>query len=473
MPKGSVLVVDDDESAREYVTALVEALGYDVSAAASAEAAMPELGRSPPEVVLLDLVLPRMSGLELLDWIRRNAPGVGVVVLSTVGEIKTVVEAMSRGASNYLTKPFREAELELAIRGATEKERLREEVRVLRHRLDHGEATDMVSSDERMLRVRDIASQVADSDAPVLILGETGVGKEVVARLIHGLSDRRDRALVKVNCAALPHDLLESELFGYEKGAFSGAVRDKPGKFELANRGSILLDEIGEMSPHLQAKLLHVLQDGEFSRLGASRPTRTDARVLATTNRPLEQAVASGLFREDLYFRLNVVRLEVPPLRERRADIPLLVRAFEARHQRPGTPRTLPPELTSAFLAHDWPGNVRELENAVRRYMILPDLGAALEELGRSPRTEAAAARGAAPGVELSLKALAAKVAEEAERKTIQRVLAETRWNRRQAARQLKISYKTLLNKLKRWRVEESGPVPPADGPETRAKRPV
>jgi transcriptional regulator with PAS, ATPase and Fis domain len=299
----------------------------------------------------------------------------------------------------------------------------------------------------------------------VLITGESGVGKEVLARFIHARSDRQDGPFVKVNCAALPQDLLESELFGYERGAFSGALRDKPGKFELAHRGSILLDEIGEMSPHLQAKLLHVLQDGEYSRLGARRSLSADARVLATTNARLTEAVAAGRFREDLYFRLDVIRIEIPPLRERRQDIPLLcehfLRLYADKYKSPV--RQLPADVLEAFMAHDWPGNVRELENAVRRYLILPSLKGSL-----AARAEAAppAAKGRAPAASTppptatpspSLRAVGARAAEEAERQLVQRVLEDTRWNRREASRRLKISYKALLNKLKKWESAEAG----------------
>jgi two-component system response regulator AtoC len=380
-----------------------------------------------------------------------------VIVLSTVGRLKTVVDAVKRGASDYLTKPFGEQELELAIRNAFEKQRLQEEVRTLRRRLATGAADEPVSASGAMLHIREVARQVADTDAPVLITGESGVGKEVLARFIHAQSGRQDGPFVKVNCAALPQDLLESELFGYERGAFSGALRDKPGKFELAHRGSILLDEIGEMSPHLQAKLLHVLQDGEYSRLGARRPVSVDARVLATTNARLAEAVADGRFREDLYFRLDVIRIEVPPLRERRADIPLLceqfLRLYAEKYK--SAVRVLPADVLEAFVAYDWPGNVRELENAVRRYLILPSLKGSLparaEPAGAAadPGPTARAATRGTPGA--SLRSVAARAAEEAERQLVQRVLEDTRWNRREASRRLKISYKGLLNKLKKW----------------------
>jgi transcriptional regulator with PAS, ATPase and Fis domain len=265
---------------------------------------------------------------------------------------------------------------------------------------------------------------------------------------------------VKVNCAALPQELLESELFGYERGAFSGALRDKPGKFELAHRGSILLDEISEMSPHLQAKLLHVLQDGEYSRLGARRPLSVDARVLATTNARLTEAVAAGHFREDLYFRLDVIRIEIPPLRERKEDIPLLcehfLRLYADRYK--SAVRELPPDVLAAFLAHDWPGNVRELENSVRRYLILPTVTGALFQRPAPARDGAPAAPPAgAPTPIPSLRAVSARAAEQAERELVERVLEQTRWNRREASRRLKISYKALLNKLKKWKMARAG----------------
>jgi len=266
-----------------------------------------------------------------------------------------------------------------------------------------------------------------------------------------------------VNCAAIPQDLLESELFGYEKGAFSGAMRDKPGKFELAGRGTILLDEIGEMSSALQAKLLHVLQDGEYGRLGGRSPLRADARVLASTNSRIEATVSAGRFREDLYFRLNVIRLEIPPLRERREDVALLaqhfLRVYAERYRSALT--EIPTPLMEAFLAHAWPGNVRELENAVRRFVILPDVPQALAELSRRPDTQRfEEAPPSPPRVaegDVSLKRVAAAAAGEAERELVRRVLGETRWNRKEAARRLKVSYKALLNKLKKWELEKPG----------------
>jgi two-component system response regulator AtoC len=466
----SLLIIDDDEDVRRYLTALLPPRGYEVHCVESGEKALAYLagGRSP-SIVLLDLLLPGgMSGLEALDRLKRAHPAVPVIVLSTVAQIRTVVDAIRRGAADYLTKPFQEQELQLALRNVLEKQELREEVTILRRKLDSNDGSaDFVSTNPAILRIKEIGRQVANTDAPVLMLGESGVGKEVVARFIHGQSRRRNQPFVKVNCAALPQELLESELFGYERGAFSGALREKPGRFELADRGSILLDEIGEMSPSLQAKLLHVLQDGEFIRLGGRRPMKVDARVLASTNSRLGEAVAAGRFRQDLYFRLNVIRIDIPALRHRRDDIPLLcahfLRLYAVRYN--STIRELPRELRDAFLRHEWPGNVRELENAVRRYVILPDVDIALANLEESA---AMPTRGLEPPTAekpdrsirqrengVSLRKVAAEAAEEAERRLLRRVLDETRWNRREAALQLKISYKALLNKLKKWEAEE------------------
>jgi two-component system response regulator AtoC len=357
------------------------------------------------------------------------------------------------GAFDYLTKPFEEQELELAIEDVLQKKGLQDEVKNLRRQLEQYEQLgDFVSTSPKVAQIKEIARRVAATDVPVLILGESGVGKEVLARFIHTHAGRGDKPFVKVNCAALPNDLLESELFGYERGAFTGALGDKPGKFELADKGTILLDEIGEMSPHLQAKLLHVLQDGEYTRLGGRRPTRVDARVLASTNRKLREAVAKGQFREDLYYRLNVVSVEIPPLRERPQDIPLLCRYFVEKYadRYESTVQELPGELLDALIRYEWPGNVRELENFVRRFLILPDLAATLKML-RPPHVEATLA----PQEKASLKKISTEAAEQAERELVLRMLSQTNWNRKQAAQELGICYKALLNKLKKWNLPE------------------
>jgi two-component system response regulator AtoC len=278
--KPSILVVDDDQSTRQYLTHFLSSRGYCVACLDSGDGILARLAAAPPSVMILDLRMPGVSGLDVLAQVRTLERPAPVIVLSALGEINTVVKAMKMGASDYLVKPFEEQELELAIDNVLEKHKLSDEVKSLRRQLHQSEiAADIMSSNPKMLRIREIAAQVAATDVPVLILGESGVGKEVMARFIHARSGRTGQPLVKVNCAALPH-LLESELFGFDRGAFTGAMHEKPGKFELANHGSILLDEIGEMSPQLQAKLLHVLQDGEFTRLGGTRPLRVDARIL-------------------------------------------------------------------------------------------------------------------------------------------------------------------------------------------------
>jgi len=325
----------------------------------------------------------------------------------------------------------------------------------LKQQLSYVEQGNILTSNPQMLRIIDIARHVASTDVPVLILGESGVGKEVVASFIHEQSNRSDGPFVKVNCAALPHELLESELFGYERGAFTGAIRDKMGKFEQADKGTLLLDEIGEMSPHLQAKLLHVLQDAEFSRLGGKKPVRVNVRVLAATNKKLKEAVLKGEFRNDLYFRLNVIKFEVPPLRDRREDIPLLcthfVEKYRERYQSPV--QQFPKDLIEAFLRYDWPGNVRQLENVVKRYLILPDADIASELKGTNQEQVVPVHTG-----NVSLKEVAGHAAEMAEKEVVLRVLEETGWNRKESARRLKISYKALRNKLKKWQLVRERP---------------
>jgi two-component system response regulator AtoC len=355
-------------------------------------------------------------------------------------------------------------ELELAFQKALEKRALRAEVEQLRGRArKESEMMILGGDNERMREVREIIEQVADTDITVLIRGDSGTGKEVVARTIFQLSGRRDRPFVKVNCAALPSELLESELFGFEKGAFTGAQRRKLGKFEYANHGTIFLDEISEMHPNLQAKLLQVLQDGEFSRLGGESDVRVDTRVIAATNRQLEEAVAEGAFREDLYYRLNVVTVHLPPLRERKDAIPLLVDYFLRKYneQYRKEVKQLSPETLALFMGYNWPGNVRELENYVKRMVVLENEQAVLEGLQLREQSRGPAARNGelldlvsldaeiAEGKGIDLKAIAKQAAQLAEKRVIERVLAQTRWNRKEAAERLQISYKALLYKMK------------------------
>jgi two-component system response regulator AtoC len=459
-----VLVIDDDPGVREYLEALVSRQGYEAYAVSSGEEALRILDRARPDLVTLDVVLEGMDGLETLRQLKKMLPDVPVVMLSGHGQARTIVEAMRLGASDFLRKPFEIEELELAFEKALEKRALRSEVEALRGRersehdmLIHG------ADDGQMKDVREIIEQVADTDITVLVRGESGTGKELVARSVHQLSGRAGKPFVKVNCAALPSELLESELFGFERGAFTGAQKRKLGKFEYANKGTIFLDEIGEMSPALQAKLLQVLQDGEFSRLGGENDVKVDTRIIAATNRNLEEAVQQGGFREDLYYRLNVVTIQLPPLRERRGAVPLLVDHFVRKfgEQYGKEPRPLSPGTVKRFLEYHWPGNVRELENMVRRMIVLGNEEAVLSELARRepPRESAGSSEdvfdfevlGVSLGDDggIDLKAVSKRAAQIAEKRVIEKVLQRTRWNRKEAADRLQISYKALLYKMK------------------------
>lgn len=436
--KECVLVVDDELSARQNLSRSLTSRGYKVECLASGAEVMPRLrAPKPPALVLLDLMMPQVCGLDILAEMLKLERPVPAIVVSAVGQVSTVVQAMRMGARNYLVKPFEDELLHQAIRN------------VLDETLPHIKSdVELIWSHEKLRKIREVTLQVADTDLPILILGESGVGKDVVARFIHANSVRRHEPFVNVNCAALPGELLESEFFGYDTGAFTGALRDKPGKFELAGKGTLVLDEIGEMSAHLQAKLLHVLQDGEYSRLGGVRPLQLRARVLALTNRNLEAAVARGEFRRDLYFRLNVIRIELPPLRDRKEDIPKLCKTFilkySQEYNRP--PRELPSELLDAFSRYTWPGNVRQLENMMKRYVVIPDSAALLAEV-----TESDVPPKFGPQSHPSLKDFSAEAAETAEKELIFRTLEQVQWNRKLAAKRLNICYKSLLNKLKRW----------------------
>ena len=472
MSQKTILVVDDDESTRTYLARFLTSQGYVVEDVGSADEAISRLANGlHPNVITLDLLLPEPTGKDVLTYLKKRALPIPVIILSGLGQTRSVVDIMQMGAADYLVKPFEEEELLLAVENVLEKQALRNEIKNLQQQLENAPVyTDIVSASPRMLRIKEVARHVADTDVPILILGESGVGKEVLARFIHCNSSRADKPLVKVNCAALPNDLLESELFGHERGAFTGALSEKPGKFEQAGKGTILLDEIAEMSPHLQAKLLHVLQDGEFSRLGGRRSIHAECRILASTNRKLANLVTRGDFREDLYYRLNVIPIEIPPLRERREDIPLLSNFIFQKYRLRYNPslQRLPSELLDVFACSDWPGNVRQLENVIKRYLILPDTGTVLTEIDRPALAEELPASN-----NYHLKEVSAQAAERAEREMVLRLLDETNWNRKQAAQRLGICYKALLNKLKKWQVRQPsrGLAPPPVPDEVEAVR--
>src|SRR5450631_529056 len=458
--KERILVVDDEPSIRKYLETLLEVDGYQVESVVSgAEAVQKIEAGDRPDLIILDVLMPELNGIETLTRLMQIDRSLNVVMLSCSNEVGTVVEAIRLGAHDYLTKPFEKAELDVALLKCRQKRQLRQENKALREYCDTiTEDLCFLAASPQMVRIRQQILQIAPVDVPVFIYGESGVGKEVVARLIHMRSTRRSQPFIKVNCAALPGELLESELFGFEQGAFTGAVRSKPGKFELATKGTIFLDEIAEMSPHLQAKLLHVLQDHQFSRLGGRQLIDVDVRVLAATNVEIQEAMRSGRLREDLYYRLNVLSINVPPLRERTSEIPLLFRHFLQKYSEKfgKTPQGPSKYLLDAAVSYPWPGNLRELENFVKRYVILEDDEGSLRELVEmssarqrtSPRQEATIPR------EQGLKALVRGLKDEAEMEAIADALEKTRWCRKDAAKTLGISYKALLYKMRQFNLD-------------------
>ncbi|MFZ0786572.1 MAG: sigma-54 dependent transcriptional regulator [Candidatus Acidiferrales bacterium] len=458
--KEKILIVDDEPSIRKYLQTLLEVDGFEVEALTNGKDALARIGNGErPDFIILDVLMPEMDGLETLRQLMQMDRSLNVLMLSCSNEVTTVVEAIRLGALDYLTKPFEKPELDAAFLKCRQKKELRTENQALREYCEAlTEDISFLAASPQMLKIRQQILQIAPVDVPVFLSGESGVGKEVVARMIHLRSLRRQQAFVKVNCAALPGELLESELFGYEQGAFTGAVRAKPGKFELANKGTIFLDEIAEMSPHLQAKLLHVLQDGQYSRLGARAVVNVDVRVLAATNMDVKEAMKTGRFREDLYYRLNVLSIHIPPLRERTTEIPLLFRHFLAKYSEKYQKSAPEPSkhLLEAALRYPWPGNLRELENFVKRYVILEDDEGSFRELlemtGQQqrvvPREEAA------PPKEQGLKALVRGLKDEAEMEAIADALEKTNWCRKDAARMLGISYKALLYKMRAFNLD-------------------
>jgi two-component system response regulator AtoC len=447
-PRPVVLIVDDDAGLRESFRLILEDT-YEVLDAADGPAALDIVRTRQVDLVLLDIRLPGMDGIQVLERLKALDEGVEVILVTAVKTVRTAVAAMKLGAFDYLTKPFDEDELLSLVRRALERRSLEREVVFLRSELaQRHEADELVGQHPEMQRLRRVIAQVATTSATVLITGESGTGKELVARAIHRHSARRDRPFVPVTLAALSDALVESELFGHERGAFTGAYQRKLGRFELAQDGTLFLDEVSSIKPDLQVKLLRVLQEREFERVGGTRPIRLDARIIAATNVDLRQAVAEGRFREDLYYRLNVVPIAVPPLRARRDDIPLLVDHFVRRYNRAFNRSIvgLSPEAVATLMDYPWPGNVRELQNVVERLVVLAEgpvihlADLPLDLLLPDPRT-----RDLEPGVPLQ------QATEEFERQVAVRVLERVRWNVSEAARLLGLHRNSLTAKIARW----------------------
>jgi len=454
------LVVDDEPGHRMLVRAVLEDAGWRVTDAASGEAALTALSKDAvqPHVALVDMKMPGMDGLTLMRELHARIPLLPVVLLTAFGSVGSAVEAMKQGAFDYLTKPADNDELIAVLEKSYEYRRLLEENARLRSELDSGAGETLVGASPGMVHVRELIEQAGPSEATVLILGESGTGKELVAEGLHRASARARKPLIKVNCAALPADLLESELFGYVKGAFTGAVKDKPGRFQLASGGTLFLDEIGDMPAALQAKLLRALQEKIVEPLGSVKAVETDVRILAATNRDLAADVAAGRFREDLYYRLAVLEIRIPPLRERTGDLPLLaghlLRKLGAKNHK--EIRSIAPSFVEALTRHSWPGNVRELENVLERALILARSDTLGPEL-LPPQIAGLVSGGAAAGEpgaalhDVDLSAGLPGAMEEAEREALVRALDASGGHRERTADALGISRRTLQYKLKKY----------------------
>jgi len=459
-----ILCVDDQDSMLDYLSRQLTSAGYEVLTCQHWNRAKSILAdhRAQPKLILVD-PNPRSGSSVTVEEICGSAGKIPVVILSSNRDTRVIVEAIRGGARAYLSKPFTVDLLLNTVEEALREETVGETVSSLA--VTQAAPVQFVSRSPSMLEVQKTALRVAKSKVPVLITGETGVGKDVIARFIHQNSPLAGRPFVKVNCAAMPTELVESELFGYRKGAFTGAYIDRPGKFEFANNGTIFLDEIGEFTSSVQAKLLQVLQEGQFSRLGFDEEVEVNVRVLAATNRKLDAAIKEGKFREDLYYRLNVVNINISPLRHRREDIPAFCDFFLAKyaHQYESEVSVLPDELLNTIMIYHWPGNVRELENVIKRYVVLQDADSIIRELnGKMSGDEPTEVEDLAEqfvesnvGEErLDLKELTRRAVSEVEKNMILKTLRKSGWNKSKAARELKVSYKTLLTKIEQYGIE-------------------
>ncbi len=447
----SVLVVDDDPAHRTMLSTLLGGWGYSVTEADDGDTAVDMVHKRPFDLILMDIRMVRLSGPEALKAVKAFNPAIPIIIMTAYSSVQTAVETLKNGAYDYLTKPLDFDELRHSMERAMDHTRLKEENRRLRERLgEHFDRRDIIGRSEAMSRVLETVSQVAPSEATVLITGESGTGKEMIAGAVHFNSPRKDGPFVKINCAAITESLLESELFGHEKGAFTGAHRTKDGRFRQAQHGSLFLDEISEMSMAMQAKLLRVIQERELTRVGGEEVVRVDVRIIAATNKDLLEEIGAGRFREDLYYRLNVVTIHMPPLRDRREDIPLLAQHFleEFAGRNRKEIKGLTPQAMDSLLRYDWPGNVRELMNVMERAVVLsrseyleqadlPMAGGAEGPSGSHPSREDE------PTPRLSL--------EEVERAAVLKTMEETAGNKSEAARRLGITRKTLHKKLKKY----------------------
>ena len=452
--QGSVLIIDDEAEIRESLQTLLEIEGYDVETAADGEDGLARLSDRSFDLVLLDLALPGRSGVEILPEIRSLDPQLSIIMITAYGTVEDAVRAMQAGAANFLQKPWDNEKLLADVRAAVGRRRTEEEniqlKRALKQRYNF---ENIVGKSDAMLKIFDLVAQVAPSRSTVLLQGESGTGKELIAKALHTNSSRRDRPFVPVNTGSMPPDLLESTLFGHVKGAFTSAIASKKGLFEIAHRGTLFLDEIGSMGLETQSKILRVLQDRKFMHLGGVQEIQVDVRIIAATNVDLRQLVREGKFREDLFYRLNVITIDLPPLRQRKEDIPLLVDFFLRKYSEENqqSPRRITPEALRPLLNYAWPGNVRELENVIERAVVL----SSREDIGPDLLPDHIAGRGSSiPMIEARADASLFDVMEECERQIILDMLEKCNWNQTETAERFHIPLSTLNQKIKRLSIE-------------------
>jgi len=448
--KGRILVVDDEKSMREILHIFLKNEGYSVTLADNGESAVEAVKKDIFDLIITDMNMPKVSGMDLLKSVKKIAPDTIVVVITAFGTTESAVEAMKQGAYDYIQKPFQMDDIRLVVKNALEKQRLRKDVSILKEQLKTPSLENIIGCSPAMQSLFTIISKSAESSASVLITGESGTGKELVAKAIHSLSPRKDNHFVAVNCAAIPEGLLETELFGYMKGAFTGASSNKQGLFELANDGTLFLDEIGEMPLSLQSKLLRVIEGGVFRRVGGISDIKVDVRIVSATNRNLHELIEKGLFREDLYFRLNVLSVKIPPLRERREDIPLLVEHFMQKFS--GGRKKFAPDALRLLENYQWKGNVRELENIIERAVLLCDdeiIGEEFlpEEIKSAPAVKTVSVPPG--GVDFE------KLIEETEKAYLLKALEKTNGVKTEAAKLLHLTFRSFRHKLKKYGIEK------------------
>ncbi len=451
-----ILIVDDERSMRDVLSIMLRRAGYGVMVASDGEEAIAHIDKELFDLVITDLKMPKAGGLDVLRAVKESAPESVVLIITAFASTESAVEAMKLGAYDYLTKPFQVDEVQLIVRNALEKRRLTTENMLLKREVARPSPTQIIGESESMRKVFEMVRKVADTKSNVLISGESGTGKELIARAIHNNSGRSRLPFVTVNCSALPEPLLESELFGHMKGAFTGAVSNKAGLFEVANGGSIFLDEIGETTPTMQVKLLRVIQEREFRRVGGTRDMKVDVRVIAATNKDLEKAIADGSFREDLYYRLDVLPILLPPLRQRAEDIPLLAQHFLERfaHASGKPVLSLSPEATQALMAHEWKGNVRELENLIERVVAFaagpPITEADLEGWLHRPAAVASTTPTDLPPDGVDLEGVINSI----EKDLLLKALEKAKWVKKKAATLLRLNARSFRYRLEKYAIK-------------------